>query len=288
MIGKIISIVNRKGGVGKTTLAIAIADAFISEHRSHVCIVDLDPQSTASHALLGRDEFYARVHSDKNLYGLLKARLQGEEPDITDYRRGMLHFIKARGDVDLRLFPNSERLWDLEASEIRTDGGVRLSVAIKRIMTDEAHDGRTVVVDCPPGQSVSALAAIRCSDMVLCPITPDRFALWGKDLLSAYITANAPDAKPTFVVTRATLVGNEAKQALEQLHGAPEMLRVVTGGITRGAPDGLALFSERQTVRTRIHMQREKTLRRIYGSECSHELTIIANAIRRELEQQHG
>jgi chromosome partitioning protein len=289
MAGRIISIVNRKGGVGKTTLAIGIADAFVSEHRADVCIVDLDPQSTASQALLGGDEFAARVYNDRNLHGLLRARLRGEDPDVKDYRRGMLQFIKARADVELSLYPNSDRLWDLEASEIRKDGGTRLLAAIKRILNEEAAAGRIVLVDCPPGQSVSALAAIRCSDMVLCPITPDRYALWGMNLLHSYIRANAPDIRPKFikfVVTRATLVGSEARLVLKRLFGAPEMLRVVTGGMTRGAPDGLALFSERQTVRARIHMQRESTLGGIYGSKCSAELTHIVNAIRRELEQR--
>jgi len=281
--------VNRKGGVGKTTLAIGIADAFVSEHRADVSVVDLDPQSTASQALLEGDEFAARVYNDRNLHGLLKARLRGEDPDVKEYRRSGLHLIKAREDVDLRLYPNSDRLWDLEASEIRKDGGTRLLGAIQRILNEEAGDGRLVVVDCPPGQSVSALAAIRSSHMVLCPITPDRYALWGMNLLHTYIRAHAPEIRPKrikFVVTRATLVGNEARGVLKRLFGAPEMLRVVTGGITRGAPDGLALFSERQTVRARIQMQRESTLRGIYGSKVSSELTHIVNAIRRELEQR--
>jgi cellulose biosynthesis protein BcsQ len=280
---KIISIVNRKGGVGKTTLAMGIADAFVSEHRAHVCVLDLDPQSSASQALLPADEYENRVRNDRNLHGLLLARLSGEDPDVHEYRRDMLHFIKGREDVDLRLYPNSQRLWDLEERELRFDGGARLSNAIKRILRQEVEDGRIVIVDCPPGQSVSALAAIQGSDMVLCPITPDRLAMWGKDVLTEYLKDYAPKVRRRFVVTRATYRDKEARSALDRLVKDPEMLQVISGDRSRTFPD-ITRLSEQQVVRTRIGLTREKPLRHIYGSLCSRELTLIVNAIRRELE----
>ncbi len=42
MCAKIVTVLNRKGGVGKTTLTIAIADTLISEHNANVTIVDFD------------------------------------------------------------------------------------------------------------------------------------------------------------------------------------------------------------------------------------------------------
>jgi cellulose biosynthesis protein BcsQ len=285
-ISKIISIVNRKGGVGKTTLAMGIADAFVSEHKAHVCIVDLDPQSSASQALLPADEFEGRVRNDRNLHGLLLSRLSGEDPDVHEYRRDMLHFIKARDEVDMRLYPNSQRLWDLEERELLLDGGARLANAIKRVLRQEAEEERIVIVDCPPGQSVSALAAIQGSDLVLCPITPDRLAMWGKDVLTEYLKDYAPRVPRRFVVTRATYRDREAKGALEKLSKDPDMLQVISGDRSRSHPD-VTRLSEQQVVRTRIGLDREKPLRRIYGSLCARELTLIVNALRRELEP-HG
>jgi chromosome partitioning protein len=282
----IVSIVNRKGGVGKTTLAMGLADAFISEHREHVCVVDLDPQSSASQALLPAEEYEVRLKADRNLHGLLLARLSGEDPDVSEFRRDGLHFITGRDDVDMRLYPNSQRLWDLEQRELRFDGGARLSNAIKRVLRQEAEEQRIVIVDCPPGQSVSALAAIQGSDMVLCPITPDRLAMWGKEVLTAYLKDYAPKTPRKFVVTRATYRDKEAKAALDKLAKDPDMLHVVTGDRSRGAPD-ITRFSEHQGVRGRIGMSRAKPLRNIYGSQASHELTIIVNALRRELGH-HG
>ena len=52
MCANIVTVLNRKGGVGKTTLAIGIADTLIAEHQEDTTIVDLDPQATASRALV--------------------------------------------------------------------------------------------------------------------------------------------------------------------------------------------------------------------------------------------
>jgi cellulose biosynthesis protein BcsQ len=283
MTGKVISVVNRKGGVGKTTLAIAVADAFVSEWRANVLLVDLDPQATASQALLSPADFENRTTNDKNIIALLAAEMEGRSLERADYCERMCHRITNRGDVDLALFPNSDRFWDLETDAISKGRTGELHGAVKRILGHEADAGSIVIVDCPPGQSVSALAAIRASHMVLCPITPDRFAIWGKDLLANYILRNAPGVNPTFIVTRARRGTTEARRALEQLMGARQMLKVHTGRQTAGAPDTLATFSEAQDVRRRVHMTRDLTLRQIYGEKCSSELARITTAIRREL-----
>ena len=285
MTQKIISIVNRHRGVGKTTLAIGIADTFVSEHKAHVCLVDLDPQSSASQALLPAAEFEERVRNDRNLHGLLLARLSGEDPELTEHRRDRLRFIKARDEVDVRLYPNSHRLWDLQERELRLDGGTRLSNAIKRVLRQEAEDGRVVIVDCPPGQSVGALAAIQGSDLVLCPITPDRLAIWGKDLLTEYLKDYAPKTRRRFVITRArsSWGEREARSALQRLSQDPEMLQAVSAERTRGAP-GITRLSEQHRVKRRLGLTCVKPLRKIYGGLGSRELTTIVNALQRELE----
>jgi chromosome partitioning protein len=290
MTGKVISIVNRKGGVGKTTLALGIADAFVSEHRSDVSLIDLDPQSTASHALLAEDNFLDRVTSDRNLFGLLAARIRGEDPDVCAHRQGMAHFIKARGDVDLRLYPNSDRFWDLEESEIRRDSGAQLSTAIERVLDAEVAEGRLVVVDCPPGQTLSAQAAIRRSDLVLCPVTPDRYGLWGMDILLEYVMRVCDHRRPLikFIVTRVTN-RKDARQARQKLYKEYHdiLLLVVPGKQTPGESPEPASFSDQTAVHGRIQMHKWKTLPRIYGNKGAKELKIIVDAIRMEL-YPHG
>jgi len=286
MTGKIISIVNRKGGVGKTTLAIALADAFISEHRRHVSLFDLDPQSTASQALMEEQTFISRCETNNNLYGLICAHIENANCDIATYKLGMAHRITNRGDVDLRLFPNSDLFWDLEQKEVRRDGGVRLSQAISECLQREAANKSIVLVDCPPGQSISALAAINASHMVLCPITPDRFALWGTKLLQKYINSNSNGASPIFIVTRANFNTSAAREFFQHIknHRNINILRVDTGPLTPATAGDIAFMSEKQTVRRRINLAQDRTLAQIYGNDIAQQLKKVANAIMGVLE----
>jgi cellulose biosynthesis protein BcsQ len=286
MIGKIISIVNRKGGVGKTTLAIALADAFISEHRRHVSLFDLDPQSTASQALIEEQNFINRCEASENLYGLISAYIENENIDIANYKQGMAHRISNRGDVDLRLFPNSDLFWDLEQKEIQRDGGVRLSQSISECLQREAENKSIVLVDCPPGQSVSALAAINTSHMVLCPITPDRFALWGTKLLQKYINSYSNGVSPIFIVTRANFNTSAAREFFQniQTYQNIDILRVDTGPLTPATAGDIAYVSEKQSVRRRINLAQDRTLAQIYGNDIAQQLKKVANAIMGVLE----
>jgi hypothetical protein len=110
--------------------------------------------------------------------------------------------------------------------------------------------------------------------------------MWGKDVLTEYLKDYAPRVRRRFVVTRATYRDREAKSALEKLAKDPEMLQVITGERSRSFPD-ITRLSEQAVVRTRIGLIRDKPLRNIYGYQCARELTLIINALRRELDP-HG
>lgn len=289
----IITVANWKGGVGKSTLAVAIADAFIAERGQSVSLVDLDPQATTSQILLGKEDFTAHQRTHKNLYGLLKRRLESIRPKVastakagkpsekpfTDYRTEPLNFVKTSTEANLRLYPNGPLLWELEDEELGKDGAQGLMKVINKVLTEEAARQRIVIVDCPPGHSMSTLAAIRSSDMVLCPMTLDSFAFWGMDLFSAYIERRARrEIQRRFVVTR--YVRGEGKEFYKALREGREMLLL-------GGHDP-AIFSERKVVSNamqerakanRADRRKLKELHRIYGSECGDQLRKIVNAI---------
>lgn len=300
----IITVANWKGGVGKTTLAIAIADAFVAVREARVSLVDLDPQSTASQALLGEVVFEDRHNRDWNLYGLLKSRIEVKKPNIrrakspaktprgskpslpplNAFRMDSLHFVRAQNGADLSLYPNSPKLWDLEADELGDDGGLALTKMINMVLKEEAKTGRIVIVDCPPGHSVCTLAAIRSSDIILCPMTLDRFAFWAKRLFSDYIAKRAPQIRRRFVVSRYSKGGKEDQDRFAKLRGEDDMLWV-------GSRDP-AVFSERSAVQKRIGLttdarRRPREMKDIYGSELADQLKKIVNAIFKELEA-HG
>jgi cellulose biosynthesis protein BcsQ len=150
---------------------------------------------------------------------------------------------------------------------------------INKVLTQEAARERIVIVDCPPGHSMSTLAAIRSSDIVLCPMTLDTFTFWGKKLFSDYIQRRTRrDIQRRFVVTR--YVRGEGRMLFARLREEREML--LLGG------NDPAVFSERSAVSKALQERADasrsdrpklKELHRIYGSECGDQLRKIVNAI---------
>ena len=66
----ITSIINLKGGVGKTTITLALAHFLAVEHRKRVLVIDLDPQTNATVCLIPEGEWKARDESGRTLYQL--------------------------------------------------------------------------------------------------------------------------------------------------------------------------------------------------------------------------
>ena len=71
------SILNLKGGVGKTTLTMALAHYLAGEHAKRVLVIDLDPQTNATIALVNERRWRERDQSGQTLYQMFKDQLDG-------------------------------------------------------------------------------------------------------------------------------------------------------------------------------------------------------------------
>ena len=103
MTGKLVAAVNRKGGVGKTTLVIAIADTIVSEFKASVIVVDADPQASASIALIGPGTTLKRSEEKRSLASAIDALAKDQNANM---RRSLL----ARS-IALRAGLRSRSLW---------------------------------------------------------------------------------------------------------------------------------------------------------------------------------
>lgn len=286
MCAKIVTVLNRKGGVGKTTLTIAIADTLISEHKADVTIVDLDPQATASQVLLTEIEFKARTENYENLPGLLAALLDPKgAPDDFRFRIDGLAKIKGQPQDRLRLYPNSDAFWDLEADEIALDNGKRLNEAVKNFLMQAKRDRHYILIDCPPGQSITAKAILEASDLVICPMNPDPYSVWGKDLLKRYLNRVAPQTRYKFILNgfhgRLNVHIDVASNLAGVGHGGDMLITRV--GERSSDKEDLASFDVNTKVNVRKNVTASKPLYRIYGNSGERQLKKIVDAILREL-----
>lgn len=197
MTGKIVTIVNRKGGVAKTTLTLGLADTFCcaldqpyKPEDKRVVVVDLDPQGSLTRALLhdrfapeNKDPLKKVLDDKQTLADLLEARVENKKEDISKYLR---HGVGPIG-ADYTMLANEARAWDVERKRIKRPGPDKLQLIISKVLRDLAEQYKYVLVDCPPGQTVLAEAAIKWSDLILCPVVPDYLSFWGLSSFDLYI-----------------------------------------------------------------------------------------------------
>jgi chromosome partitioning protein len=213
--GKIISVVNRKGGVGKTTITLGLADTLIAETEKPyeagapvVLTIDLDPQGSLTRALLydrrdpSRQTRLQEAFKGKRTFAsCLQDHLNGGSNDPNEY---LTHGVGPIGK-HYSMLANEATAWNVEREALRTAGEARLKDAVNGILTHLASTYRYVLIDAPPGQTVVAEAAIQASDLVLCPTSPDLLSYWGLESFDQYLKEicageSAPPAR--FVFTK--------------------------------------------------------------------------------------
>ena len=160
---QIISIINQKGGVGKTTTVINLASA-LSQQGKKILVIDLDPQGNATTGLgLSNTE-----QSDQTIYGILNGTMS------------ISNVIKKTKFKDLDLISSNV---DLSGLEVETAGDNDRAFILKTKLTAYINDsGRLydyVLIDCPPSLSLLTVMALVSSNSLLVPLQTEFFALEG-------------------------------------------------------------------------------------------------------------
>lgn len=171
---QITSVVNQKGGVGKTSLSVG-ASAALAEQGHRVLLIDLDPQGHATTEMLGMDEIPAQSPSlAKALTKMWKGSV--EELVVTHPRTNV-----GKGGV-LDVIPTSPGMFDLvrRLDQFRVPGW-----QLARVVQFANYDH--VIIDCPPALDLLTNNALAASHGVLVPVQPDRTSIRALRLLKEQI-----------------------------------------------------------------------------------------------------
>lgn len=175
-----VSVINMKGGVGKTTVA-ALLSRHASLRRLKVLAVDLDPQANLSQALMG--ERYRQFLADKRpsvvelFKGIAPPTHDTPSPtplDVDDVIVGNTQL----GGRTLELIPSRFDFSDQLIDATRSDQRVLANVIATRF-----QDRDLVLIDCAPTESILTRIAYQASRYILVPVRPEYFATIGFPLL---------------------------------------------------------------------------------------------------------
>jgi len=187
MSGKVVSFINMKGGVGKTTLCIGIGEYLANYCDKKILFIDLDPQFNTTQSLVNEfnleDEYLSNYSEGTNQRTVMRLfetqqtiakRLDLPEPD----------------DILVHLNDNMDLLpGTINLILVETDKDGSKAKKVKKFISNnklkEKYD--FIFIDCPPTISVYTDAALIASDFYLVPIRIDRYSILGIKLLKQVI-----------------------------------------------------------------------------------------------------
>jgi len=194
-MGKIIAIVNQKGGVGKTTTAVNLG-AYLAYLGKQVLLVDIDPQANATSGL-GLD--HRRLE-----YGIYEA-LIGDKSFLQIIKRTMQNNLKV-APATLSLAGAGVELVNLENREFR----------LAHILEEVKKDFDYIIIDGPPSLGLLTINSLVAADEVLIPIQSEYFALEGLSQLLETISLVQNNLKPNLGIMGAIITMFDRRNKLSE------------------------------------------------------------------------
>jgi chromosome partitioning protein len=184
-----IAMMNTKGGVGKSTLVMAVAETMSAHHGKNVLVIDSDAQSSVSSMLMTVSSLY---------------KLQSEAATIVDYLHGTVlkgeaiewpsFIVRNVSDVDesrtVFLLPSDMQLTLFEREVSKESMHPRLRSVIAALLSEVRKIFDIVLIDCPPGLSVLTESWLREADFHISPTKADYVSVCGLEVFRRFKSLN--------------------------------------------------------------------------------------------------
>lgn len=192
-MGKIVSFINQKGGVGKTTTCVNMA-SYLAVMGKRVLLVDLDPQGNASSSLgIDKDNNLKTIYNvivDDNLLDEVIIKSKVENLDIVPSNVDL-----AGAEIELVQMNNREKV-------------------VKKILQTVRNSYDFICIDCPPSLGLLTVNALTASDSIIIPIQCEYFALEGLTQLMYTIKLVKKHLNPEITVEGVVLTMKDSRSNL--------------------------------------------------------------------------
>lgn len=192
-MGRIISVVNQKGGVGKTTTTINLG-AYLADTGKFVLIVDLDPQANATSGI-GIDH----RELERGVYEAILGTV------------GMRDIVQPTAQETLRVAPATSALAGLNVELVNMS---RREFKLYDALLEVRNDYDYILIDCPPTLGMITLNGIVASDEILIPVQAEYFALEGLGQLLETVNLVKDRIRPEIDILGAVLTMYDSRTKL--------------------------------------------------------------------------
>lgn len=230
-MGKVISVINLKGGVGKTTLVVCFGEFLGFVLKKRVLLIDMDHQTNLTYAMISREALDTCKRNGKTIFHMFKNALDGNQwsmkdsiiDDCSNIERNLyLKLIASLPDVGhldemiLEQYENTRGFTDLDPRRI-----------LRQKLEEVKEEFDYIIIDCPPSLGLPTINALLASDYFVVPVVPEFLSLQGLDLIMRRVTGlkDRYGAKVEFggiVLNKISVQRSDHKEWSEVLFLTPE------------------------------------------------------------------
>lgn len=184
-----IAVMNTKGGVGKSTIVLALAETLSAFHGKNVLVIDSDSQASVSSMLMTVTNLFKLQSEGLTIVDFLVATVLNNAP--AEWTR---YVVRNVSDVDdarsVYLIPSDMQLTLFEREVSKESLHGRLRSTIGRLLSEATKVFDVVLIDCPPGLSVLTESWLREAQLHLSPTKPDYVSICGLEVFRRFKTLN--------------------------------------------------------------------------------------------------
>ncbi len=177
----IISFINFKGGVGKTTTLVQVAETLSAINKYRVLVLDLDPQTNATIALIGEERWQQADEDKQTLAHLFLDKLDGT--NNFDLEKALIVGVSNLKTRKIDLIPSSIQL--VEAQDRMHEVAIKSSFTmspmeiVKMELSGLFSNYDFILIDCPPNLGFITQNGLEVSHYYVTPVIPDVMSTYG-------------------------------------------------------------------------------------------------------------